>query len=53
MTFPTPSLLISETLDESKYALPSSSRRDGYLKRFDELMAHVIGYEGKGLRFNL
>jgi nardilysin len=48
MTFPTPPTCVESNHCSSEYALPFSQKTDGYRKRLDEIVGHIIGYEGKG-----
>jgi len=59
LTFPSPPTCIDsvdsvdsvasvDSVDNTKYILPSSLATDGYRKRMDEILGHIIGYEGPG-----
>ena len=45
LTFPLPSMKGGA---EAHNALPGADPRDDYRKRVDELLAHLVGYEGEG-----
>ena len=48
MTFPSPPTCIDGTESAVNYILPSAQVTDGYRKRVDEMIGHIIGYEGTG-----